>query len=207
MADALEWYPGEDRAALVIHPPARLIGRYLRDGGYLAQPAVFFRRRVYEALGGFDEKLKLLGDHVFWLRALQAGFHFSRLWEFVAIQRMVPEQLMQRQQTRAQQESLNLRLKLDLPLLDESRQLRSRALYALLHRLGIARLLFAAQTKQQGTRQNRRGPWSQSLASGLIQPGSKAQLRRALHKSSKGQRYMKLKLDAIGLQALNSEGH
>ena len=204
VADALEFYPAENRGALVVHPPTQLLNRYLRDGGFLAQPAVFFRRQVYEKLGGFDEKLKLLGDHDFWLRALQAGFRFGRLWEFLAIQRMVPGQLMQAQQQRAQQESLSIRLKLDLPLLTDMRQARSHMLYALLHRLGMARLLIARQLDGKDTF----APWPLTrawpltLASGLLQLEDLQSVLQHMFSSSKDKRYLRIRLDAIGLEAL-----
>jgi glycosyltransferase involved in cell wall biosynthesis len=37
-----------------------------------------FRRRVYEATGGFDEALRTNEDYDFWLRAAIAGFRFAR---------------------------------------------------------------------------------------------------------------------------------
>jgi glycosyltransferase involved in cell wall biosynthesis len=36
------------------------------------------RRRVYDAIGGFDEKLRTNEDYDFWLRAASAGFRFRR---------------------------------------------------------------------------------------------------------------------------------
>ena len=40
----------------------------LRRGNFLLQPAVFWRRRVYEHFGGFDETLNYCMDHEYWLR-------------------------------------------------------------------------------------------------------------------------------------------
>ena len=37
-----------------------------------------FRRRVYEAIGGFDESLRTNEDYDYWLRAALAGFRFRR---------------------------------------------------------------------------------------------------------------------------------
>jgi glycosyltransferase involved in cell wall biosynthesis len=37
-----------------------------------------FRRRVYEAIGGFDEAFRTNEDYEFWLRAALAGFRFAR---------------------------------------------------------------------------------------------------------------------------------
>lgn len=41
----------------------------LRRGNFLLQPAVFWRRRVYERHGGFDPTLQYCMDHEYWLRA------------------------------------------------------------------------------------------------------------------------------------------
>ncbi len=50
----------------------------------LCQPAVFFRREVYEAAGGLDPNYHYLLDHHLWLRmALQAPMETAhRLWAF-----------------------------------------------------------------------------------------------------------------------------
>ncbi|MEP6592827.1 MAG: glycosyltransferase [Acidobacteriota bacterium] len=57
--------------------PAPTLAGLLQD-----ETAVFimsvFRRRVYEATGGFDEALRTNEDYDFWLRAARAGFTFQR---------------------------------------------------------------------------------------------------------------------------------
>ena len=40
----------------------------LRQKNFLGQPAVFWRRRIYEQFGGFDESLRYCMDHDYWLR-------------------------------------------------------------------------------------------------------------------------------------------
>jgi hypothetical protein len=40
----------------------------LARGNFLGQPAVWWRRRVYEKFGGFDESLHFCMDHEYWLR-------------------------------------------------------------------------------------------------------------------------------------------
>ena len=47
-----------------------------RDCG-ICQPATFWRRRVYEELGPFDESLNYVMDYEYWLRAAFAGKHFA----------------------------------------------------------------------------------------------------------------------------------
>ncbi len=43
----------------------------------IAQPAVFWRRRVYEKIGGFNEDLHYVMDYEYWLRGALAGFTFK----------------------------------------------------------------------------------------------------------------------------------
>lgn len=46
--------------------------------GYdMHQPSIFWRRRVYEALGGVNERLHLTMDFDYWLRAAAARFHIA----------------------------------------------------------------------------------------------------------------------------------
>jgi len=42
--------------------------RRLRGGNFLLQPAVFWRRSVYEKFGEFDPNLQFCMDHEYWLR-------------------------------------------------------------------------------------------------------------------------------------------
>jgi FkbM family methyltransferase len=48
------------------------------------QPSVFFRRRVFEAVGGLSEDYDLQLDYEYWIRMLQAGFKFKFLNENLA---------------------------------------------------------------------------------------------------------------------------
>lgn len=46
---------------------------------YLAQPNVFFRRRLFDAVGYLDESLHYVMDYEFWLRAASHGFRFQHI--------------------------------------------------------------------------------------------------------------------------------
>lgn len=49
----------------------------LRRGNFLLQPAVFWRRRVYERYGDFDASLQYCMDHEYWLRTCRdTGWHY-----------------------------------------------------------------------------------------------------------------------------------
>ena len=98
-------YLAEQLAVFALHPEIDIVtgnGWFLGSGlsGQLARPfpdprpqptlqtiladetSIFimsmFRRRVYEAIGGFDEALRTNEDYDYWLRAALAGFRFWR---------------------------------------------------------------------------------------------------------------------------------
>ncbi len=48
-------------------------------GNLIAQPATFFRRAVYESLGGLDPRYHYAFDYAFWLQAGMQGYHFASL--------------------------------------------------------------------------------------------------------------------------------
>jgi glycosyltransferase involved in cell wall biosynthesis len=73
-----------NRQRLSLIPP--FDRRWLALSGSLVQPAVFWRRRAYEASGGFDPGLRFVGDLDYWLR-LGAGSTFRRVDEVLAIER------------------------------------------------------------------------------------------------------------------------
>lgn len=190
VGDAIEWYPATQRAALVVHPPTPWLWPYLRDGGFLAQPSVFFRRRLLDKLGGFDEGLRLLGDHDFWLRAFAANIRVERIWEFLAIQRMSPEQLMRRHQDQAKQEAAEIRHRQGLSPLVPKQDRHSRALFAALHRFAI----LAMQVRSG----QRPALWPQTRRSGLLLWSNPRQLRKTLFNSTAKQTYLRLDLHSVG---------
>lgn len=59
----------------------------LRNNNPLGQPAVWWRRSVYERFGGFDESLHYCMDHEYWLR-LGAKVHWHYLREPLAVSRL-----------------------------------------------------------------------------------------------------------------------
>lgn len=58
----------------------------LRRSGFLYQPAVFWRRRVLEEEGAFDETLRYVADCDYWMR-LADRRSFRKVNEFLAVQR------------------------------------------------------------------------------------------------------------------------
>jgi glycosyltransferase involved in cell wall biosynthesis len=59
--------------------PSRLLGFYRAGVSPLLQQGTLFRNQVFQSLGGFDARLRLVGDADFFLRALLATFQFARL--------------------------------------------------------------------------------------------------------------------------------
>lgn len=54
----------------------------------ICQPAVFWRRRLYERMGGFDAEMRYSADLDYWLRAADAGAVIVHVPEILAIERM-----------------------------------------------------------------------------------------------------------------------
>ena len=73
---------GKQRLALL--PP--FDARAYAFTGSLVQPAVFWRRRAYERLGGFDANLRFVGDLDYWLR-LGGSVKVVRVDEVLAVER------------------------------------------------------------------------------------------------------------------------
>lgn len=59
----------------------------LHNSNTLGQPAVWWRRRVYEKFGGFDESLHYCMDHEYWLR-LGAKVRWHYIPEALAVSRL-----------------------------------------------------------------------------------------------------------------------
>ena len=59
----------------------------------LMQPAVFWRRRLFDRIGGFDTRMRYVADLDYWLRAGTATAKFAHLREVVAIERIHPGRL------------------------------------------------------------------------------------------------------------------
>lgn len=73
---------------------------YLRKGGLIPQPTVFWRREVTEQCGGFDESLTLSADMEYWTRISQT-FPGERLEEVLAYEGQHEERLTSGQEARA----------------------------------------------------------------------------------------------------------
>ena len=79
------------RQRLRLFPPFDRVN--LANYESLMQPAVFWRRRLYERMGGFDPGLRYVGDLDYWLRASTAGAPIRHVNEVIAIERIHRERL------------------------------------------------------------------------------------------------------------------
>lgn len=135
---------------------------YVRRCGFLCQPTVFWRRRVVEEEGGFDESLRYVADCEYWMRV---GDHrsFVKLNEFVAVER---------------NHGATLREVQALPVFAELADVRARyvKLEGLRHRIALMRHSLVSQfwvrahwagfIVQSALPWRRSGPWSRLINSG-----------------------------------------
>jgi glycosyltransferase involved in cell wall biosynthesis len=142
-------------------PPFNL--DYLRRSGFMWQPAVFWRRRVLEQEGGFDERLRFAADLEYWMRLGEARHRFLKVNEFLAVARHHPGTLSMTQKGPAAEELRAIRARHAptgpaqrwLARLDRIR----KPIWARIYWLAfVAQSLVPARL--------RRGPWSRLLGAG-----------------------------------------
>jgi glycosyltransferase involved in cell wall biosynthesis len=87
-----------DRAGKFLRPYPRIdlsagidVKHQMFEGGYLAQPSVFFRRAKYDAVGGIDKSLKFCMDFDLWCRFALAGQKFITVEEDISGNRWYDE--------------------------------------------------------------------------------------------------------------------
>jgi glycosyltransferase involved in cell wall biosynthesis len=83
----------------------------LHYAGYVPQETMFWRRRVWDAIGPMDVKLHYALDWDFMLRAQAAGFKFARLRRFLACFRVHDEQKTTKNYELGRTEMQSLRLR------------------------------------------------------------------------------------------------
>jgi glycosyltransferase involved in cell wall biosynthesis len=83
----------------------------LRYAGYVPQETMFWRRRVWDAVGPIDVNFQYALDWDFMLRAQAAGFKFARLRRFLACFRVHDEQKTTKNYELGRKEMQSLRLR------------------------------------------------------------------------------------------------
>jgi glycosyltransferase involved in cell wall biosynthesis len=94
----LRLFPPFDRQSLANHES-------------LMQPAVFWRRSLFERIGGFDSAMRYVADLDYWLRAAEAGAAIAHVDEVIAIERIHEARLSSAQQDRMAAEDRGMRAK------------------------------------------------------------------------------------------------
>jgi glycosyltransferase involved in cell wall biosynthesis len=169
--DCLRVDPDAGSAYLLFQPPP--FPDYVRRTGYLAQPTVFWRRRVWDDLGDFDAGLRFVADCDYWMRA-STGHGIVKIDEFLAIDTIqgAAQRSASRQAVAIETEAVRRRYaRLSGPA-HQLLRLRNRLWGAWWRRASWVRLLVASR---QG-RRRRTGPWARWLA----QPGNRIRPGRAL---------------------------
>jgi glycosyltransferase involved in cell wall biosynthesis len=137
---------------------------YLRRTGFMWQPGVFWRRSVFVAAAGFDERIRYGADLEFWLRLGAQGRRFLKVNEVLAVARQHPETLSLKHLPRVIQELAEIRAK-HAPrsrtswLTERVGDPLRRPLWTRAYWLGLI-----AQSVVPD--RIRRGPWSQFLGAG-----------------------------------------
>jgi hypothetical protein len=104
--DCVRVDPSRCRSYLLFQPPPYT--DYVTRTGYLAQPTVFWRRRVLEDVGEFDESLKYVADCDFWMRALPRH-RLNHVREFLAVDTIQPAALRSSMAARLAEETAGVR--------------------------------------------------------------------------------------------------
>jgi glycosyltransferase involved in cell wall biosynthesis len=137
-------------------PPVRAL---LAASGSLFQPSVFWRRRIFERLHGFDVALRFAADLDFWLRAL-SGASTARVDELLSIHRVHGATLSRSHYTEMADETWRVRGRYRKGVrATVGARILGRARYELWWRVLWLRLAAAAARGPRG-----HGAWRRSIA-------------------------------------------
>jgi glycosyltransferase involved in cell wall biosynthesis len=152
---------GKQRLALL--PP--FDSRTYAHSGSLVQPAVFWRRRAYDRLGGFDADLRFVGDLDYWLR-LGRSLKVVRADEVLAIERHHDAALSRASADRMAEEAAAVRTRHQQAVRNTSRlgALLARGRSSVWRRLLWLR--FLRSLRANGV--DRAGSWSGFIAEGTV---------------------------------------
>lgn len=75
----------------------------------IMQPAVFWRRSLFQRVGGFDSGMRYVADLDYWLRASAAGARIAHINEVIAIERIHEGRLSSAQKDRMAAEDRDMR--------------------------------------------------------------------------------------------------
>lgn len=134
---------------------------FIRRTGYLVQPGVFWRRRLYQDQGPFDESLRYVADCDYWMRA-GANHTFVKVNEFLAVERNHGSTLHETDGARLESELETVRARyvsLSGPAHEKAVR-RNLIIAKIWYRVLWTMLAFQVMVPAR----IRRGPWSRLLA-------------------------------------------
>jgi len=143
----------------------------LANHASLMQPAVFWRRRLFEQLGGFDTTMRFVADLDYWLRAAAEGAVIAHLDEVLAIERVHEDRLSSARRDAMKAEELAMRARHIGAHGGAIAQQRAARRYLRWQRWLWLRFVLASTVRPV------RGPWPRFLREGRVT----VQRRRALN--------------------------
>lgn len=190
----IDWIYGDafeangSRWAFLIHPPADLLSTYVWGGGFLAQPSVFFRKSVFQQVGGFELEFKLLADHQYWIRLMQQNFRCAKVWDILSTQRVVDGQLMQKHATLAEKERHQIMSAAGASPTQIKHRRAGNYVFATLHRFAI--LTFLSHSIQPPFFRTKY--WSNAINSNFWELSSADQTLKSFFRSTEHLSYLTL---------------
>ncbi|MDO6691929.1 glycosyltransferase family 2 protein [Aliiglaciecola sp. 3_MG-2023] len=70
---------GEKLSEAFVHPDKTDFKETLKSSIGILQPSLFFKRRVFDTVGGLDDKYNLQLDYEYWIRIAKANFKFGKV--------------------------------------------------------------------------------------------------------------------------------
>ena len=134
----------------------------LANHASLLQPAVFWRRGLYERLGGFDARMRYVADLDYWLRAAEAGAAIDHLDEVIALERVHEGRLSSARREAMQREEQEMRASHAGPDAGLDARQRAARRYLRWQRWLWLRFVLASTLRPLP------GPWHRFLSRGLV---------------------------------------
>jgi len=145
---------------LRLFPPFDLVS--LANHESLMQPAVFWRRRLYERIGSFDAGLRFVADLDYWLRAAAADARIVHLDEVIAVERIHAARLSSAQRDTMAAEGREMRFRHAGAAGGPAARERAVARHRRWQRRLWLRFLAASVVRRSS------GPWHRFLAEGQV---------------------------------------
>lgn len=134
----------------------------LANHASILQPAVFWRRELYERLGGFDARMRYVADLDYWLRAAEAGATIDHVDEVIALERVHEGRLSSARREAMRREEQEMRASHAGPDAGPDARGRAARRYLRWQRWLWLRFVLASTLRPLP------GPWHRFLSRGLV---------------------------------------